>query len=235
MGNDRAWVVFDADNTLWHVEPLYDAAAARLGILADGLGLDEATVIGRMREVDAALHRTMGYSAARFPLSFETALRDAGVADLRAIAEARALAEAVFTAEPCLAEGLGAVLDACAGEYRLAILTAGDEAVQHARLAGFPLAGRFARAVVVPRKEAAAWAACAVAIGADPGRSWAVGDSLRSDVLPALDAGFRAVHVRHANWSVEHADARGRGFASVARLADVPAALGLPVPSVPGP
>ena len=50
--------------------------------------------------------------------------------------------------------------------------------------------------------------------------SWVIGDSIRSDILPARKAGLNAIYLRTPNWSVEHEELPP-GVPTVARLSEV--------------
>ncbi len=68
------WVIFDADNTLWETESLYDDARRTLtGILASR-GIDAAAADEMQQAIDEDLYKTLGYSAQRFPASFDRTL-----------------------------------------------------------------------------------------------------------------------------------------------------------------
>ena len=54
---------------------------------------------------------------------------------------------------------------------------------------------------VVPHKDEASFRALADDLAMNPGRCWVIGDSLRSDIAPAVRAGFRAVHFDSHNWA----------------------------------
>lgn len=76
------WVIFDADNTLWDLESLYDDArkmfcayvAELLARQSPMGGPGEASVDALQRHRDIQLQKTHGYSAARFARSFEDTL-----------------------------------------------------------------------------------------------------------------------------------------------------------------
>ena len=62
----------------------------------------------------------------------------------------------------------------------------------------------FAHAEIVKEKDAAAYRALARERGFDPALSWMIGNSPKSDINPALEAGWNAVFVPHARtWTLE--------------------------------
>jgi hypothetical protein len=53
MGSgNRSWIIFDADNTLWTVEHLYDTARAQMCVYLGELGIDPAQAEAFQRERD---------------------------------------------------------------------------------------------------------------------------------------------------------------------------------------
>jgi hypothetical protein len=74
MEGRTAWIIFDADNTLWAIEHLYDAAREALVHYLSAEGCDAKQVEEYQRMRDKELHKTYGYSARRFARSFEDTL-----------------------------------------------------------------------------------------------------------------------------------------------------------------
>ena len=54
-------------------------------------------------------------------------------------------------------------------------------------------------------KDAAAYRALVTERGMEPGRTWMIGNSPKSDINPALAAGLHAVFIPHGDtWILEH-------------------------------
>jgi putative hydrolase of the HAD superfamily len=69
------------------------------------------------------------------------------------------------------------------------------------------LAGHFRRVVITPEKDPAAYRALISECELEPERTWMVGNSPRSDINPALEAGLGAIFVPHSRtWSLELAE-----------------------------
>ena len=79
-------------------------------------------------------------------------------------------------------------------------MTAGHHDVQRRRLEHFGRNHHFEAVRIVERKDEAAISALLRERGAVPALSWMVGDSLRSDIIPAIAAGMRAIHLQTTNW-----------------------------------
>ena len=196
------WVIFDADNTLWAVEHLYDTARQKMCEYLGSKGIDPSVAEKYQRARDQQLHVTYGYSACRFARSFEDTLlhflADAQPGD---VYQVRSLALNVFEQRSLLADGLEDVLVRVSYAYQMGIITAGERWVQERRLADFHLRDRFAAVEIVESKSEAVFRSFAAKRGIDPAISWVVGDSYRSDIQPAKAAGFRAILLETPNWA----------------------------------
>jgi putative hydrolase of the HAD superfamily len=223
-------IAFDGDDTLWHNERSYRDGRerfrrllARAGVV---LGADE--VEARVNQTELANLEYYGYGVSSFALSLiETAItltdgRIAG-ADLREVTE---LAKHMLTEEIELFPAVGEVLTRLAASWPLMLITKGDLLHQTSKLERSGLRDRFRFVEVVSHKTPAVYAAILSRHGVEPNRFLMIGNSLRSDILPVVDAGGWAVHIPAAlSWSHEHADvpphAKGRYF-EVAALESVP-------------
>jgi len=194
------WVIFDGDNTLWDLESLYNDARIALCELVGGGEITMKAVDTYQRDCDKKLYAEMGYSPKRFPRSLaDTACHFLGEGDSR-IDAARSLGEAVFSATADTPDDLDSCLTELASSHRLALLTVGDYEIQAMRLQHLGRHTHFDAVKVVERKDIATLAAFLVEIGADPAQSWMVGDSVRSDIIPAVAVGLRAIHLKVDNW-----------------------------------
>ena len=158
------------------LEPFADAGIARSAL--------EACEIRNLK--------LYGYGAKAFTLSMiETALElggdDVPASVIREILEA---GQALHAHPVELFDGIEDTLDALADRARLVLVTKGDLFHQEAKLAASGLGDRFSGIEIVSDKQPAdlrrgssAASRCA------PDRALMAGDSMRSDVIPALEAG----------------------------------------------
>ncbi len=227
----------DADDTLWHNETLFRMTHARFQALlapwADAGRVDDALAAVEHRNL-----ATYGYGAKGFTLSMlETALD---------LSDATVLAEVLASGRTLMAHpieplpGVEAALAALAALAPLVLITKGDLFHQESKLAASGL-GRFFSAVeVVSDKTAQTYQRAFVRHGCAPAEALMAGNSVRSDVLPALQAGCRAVLIPYPLvWAHEAALApaahpRFRQFDGLAEMADWLATLAAPAaPAAP--
>jgi putative hydrolase of the HAD superfamily len=225
----RGWVIFDGDNTLWDVESLYDQARHKLCALIESLGYSAAAADTYQRARDTALHAHYAYRPARFPQSFADTLRHfTGRTDPALESVARALAEKVFTSIASPASDVDEVLRRVHGHYIAGLLTAGDPVVQAHRLQTFGRIDQFVAVQIVEQKNSEVLRTFLADRRIDPSSCWVVGDSLRSDIEPAIALGIRAIHVNVSNWHpIERGDrVLPTGVHQAATLLDVCEILG---------
>jgi len=216
---------FDADDTLWHNERFFQLTEARFReMLADHA--DAELVSSRLLEAERRNLGRYGFGIKGFVLSMiETALDVTGdtasPAIVRQILDAgREMLEHPVEALPEAQETLAAL----AGSYRLVLITKGDLFDQERKLAASGLGDYFDAVEIVSDKTAATYERLFARHGDGPARAMMVGNSLKSDVLPALAAGSFGVHVPHElTWALEHAEAPKSAprFRQVDRLGEV--------------
>jgi len=204
--------IFDGDDTLWEVERLYDAALDRAAelVAAAGLPPDEWRVLQRQMDLEHVL--TMGMSPERFPLSSAMAVEE--VARRHQLLLATELRDdvakesrSVFTATAPLAPAAEAVLRRLHPHCHLALLTKGDRAVQERRIESSGLAELFDRIEIVDAKSEAMFVQLAARFDVRPDEAWSIGNSLASDINPALRAGLRAIWIDAHVWEYERREA----------------------------
>lgn len=226
--------ILDGDDTLWVTEPLYDIARSAAGAVVRAAGLDEAAWDAAQRTIDVANVAVLGLSAARFPTSCVQAYELVAQETDRPVepdvaAQVRSAAAAVFDERAPLVDGVAEVLTSLGQRGPLALLTKGDPEVQAKRIADSGLSSHFAVIEIVSAKDAGTFRALADQLGLLAADCWSIGNSLGSDIVPAVEAGLRGVWIDAHVWEYERAR-QGDGSvppgAVVAHhLRDVPAVI----------
>jgi putative hydrolase of the HAD superfamily len=220
-------IAFDADDTLWHNEPIFHATEAQFaGMLAAYHPAD--WVRDRLFATEMKNLGHFGYGIKGFILSMiETAIE---------LTEARVTAAEVqriiawgheMLHHPVeLLDGVRETVESLAERYKLMLLTKGDLFDQESKLARSGLGELFDAVEIVSTKNAATYGAIMRRHRVAPERFVMVGNSLRSDVLPALEAGAYAVHIPYAlTWAHEHLDEEalaGKEFGVVEKISALP-------------
>lgn len=199
---------FDADDTLWQNESFFRLTQARfVRLLSDYAEPDHLA-----ERLEAAERRNLGhygFGVKGFTLSMiETAIEVTGgrvpalvIADL--IAAGREMLEHPIDLLP----HARTTVTALAATYRVVLITKGDLLDQERKLAQSGLGDLFDGVEIVSHKTASAYRSIFARHGTGADQAMMVGNSLKSDVIPALEAGAWGVYVPHGiTWALEAAD-----------------------------
>jgi putative hydrolase of the HAD superfamily len=221
-------VGLDADDTLWHNETIFRLTQDRLReMMADYA--DPDTTNAKLAEVEKRNLRLYGYGVKGFTLSvIETAMELTGgeppgrlIADI--LAAGREMLSHPVETLPGVDEALAALTEA---GYRLVLITKGDLLHQEQKLAASGLGDLFAAVEIVSEKDARTYARVFDRYGSGAAEAVMVGNSMRSDILPALEAGAYGAYIPyHITWAHEVAEPPGAHprFAELASISELPA------------
>ncbi len=220
-------ICIDADDTLWHNEPYFRSAAKQVTELLAQFS-DEASLAATLTGIEHRNLAIYGYGVKGFVLSLvETAVEVAGKG-LKAgtVGEILGMGRAMMRHPVDLLDGVEDGLSALQQRGQLVLVTKGDLFHQEAKLAASGLETLFSGVEVVSSKTSANYRRIFERHGAPAAEAVMVGNSMRSDVLPALEAGAYAALVPYPLlWEHEAADppqdrSRFRSLASLGELAD---------------
>ena len=205
-------LIVDADDTLWETEAYYEQCIAEFGELMATMGLDREEAGRTVDEVERERVPLTGYGPLQFAenmvIAYERLCEQYGQSVLDAASDrVREIAQLVMAPPVVLLDGVEETLARLNGRFRLLLLTKGDQGVQVGKLVRSSL-GRFFDGVhVVPEKDAQVFRELVDRYGLEPERTWMVGNSPRSDINPALEAGLGAIHIPHScTWTLEQAE-----------------------------
>jgi putative hydrolase of the HAD superfamily len=222
-------VGLDADDTLWHNETVFRLTQERFFALLAEVA-DPGAVTARLAEVEGRNLRLYGYGVKGFILSMlETTMElTGGEPPGRMIADILAAGREMLAHPVETLPGVDEALARLSERYRLVLITKGDLLHQEQKLAASGLGDLFAAVEIVSEKSAATYARVFDRHGTGPGEAAMCGNSLKSDVLPALEAGAWAAHVPYPLlWAHEAAEppVGHARFAELASIAELPAWL----------
>lgn len=214
---------FDADDTLWQNETFFRMTEGRfIELLGGDPGLTQRLHAAETRNLGA-----YGFGVKGFMLSMiETAIEATeGRVENAVIAEILALGREMLRHPIHLLPGAEEVVRALAAEHRVIVITKGDLLDQERKLAQSGLGDLFHGVEIVSDKTPQTYARAFSRHGAGAETAMMVGNSLKSDVIPALHAGAWGVHVPHElTWSYEQAEApvHAPRYRQIAALAELP-------------
>lgn len=221
---------FDADDTLWHNEIIFEQTHERYRALLanyhDAATVDRTLFATEMRNLDL-----YGYGIKGFTLSaIETAIDLTGgritTEEIRQLID---VGRDMLAHPVNLMDGVTDVLPALAPQYRLVLITKGDLRDQERKLAKSGLASYFHHIEILSEKDTGSYGKVFSRHGIEPGQFLMVGNSLKSDILPVIELGGAGVHIPyHITWAAENAaqpvTCAGRLF-TLESMRDLPGAI----------
>lgn len=219
-------VGLDADDTLWHNETIFRLSQKRFSeLLADHA--EEPVMMERLAAVERRNLRLYGYGVKGFTLSMlETAMELCdGSAPPHIVREILAAGREMLVHPVETLPGVDETLAELAENYRLVLVTKGDLMDQERKLAASGLGELFAAVEIVSEKDRSTYDRVFARHGSGAAEAVMAGNSMKSDVLPAIEAGAWAAHIPyHITWAHELADApEGNArYVSLSRIAELP-------------
>lgn len=202
----RQHLIFDADDTLWENNIYFEQAFDEFCAYLNHSSLTPEEIRGVLDEIEIENNKIHGYGAINFGRNLSQcylhlAERAVEEHDLQRVT---ALAHRILQQEVELMEGVAETLPFLAEKHELTLFTKGEPAEQNRKIDLSGLRPLFAHCAVVKEKNKRAYEELAHVRGFDPDRTWMIGNSPKSDINPALEAGLRAVYVPHERtWTLE--------------------------------
>jgi len=223
----RLSLLIDADDTLWENNIYFERAFDAFCDFLDHSALTPPQVRDVLNEIELANATIHGYGSMNFGRNLQQAYqhlaeREINDDDLRHVL---ALAERILEQPIELIEGVEETLGYLSERHELTLFTKGNPDEQRMKVDRSELGRYFAHTAIVKEKDAAAYSRLVTERTLARDSTWMIGNSPKSDINPALEAGLNAVLVPHPHtWVLEHQDLRESGdgkFLRVERFADL--------------
>ena len=209
-------LIFDLDDTLIDTSAIFYAARESFVAFMSEKGAAEKQTRKVLAQVEDQNLARFGYVSERSIVSmretYELLAQKGKLSpssnDLRRIAT---IGGKGLYAMPRLLPYAKRLLAWCESRFRLAVITRGSTALQYAKLSTLGNQHRFAMVRVVNLKTPDVFSEVAKALRVRADRCVSIGDSMRFDILTALEARMHAIHVVYPNPTIqwEHDKATG--------------------------
>jgi putative hydrolase of the HAD superfamily len=202
----RLFLVIDADDTLWENNIYFEAAFEEFVAFLDHSRLEPREIRAVLDQIELANSRIQGYGSRNFGRNLRQCYQGLAERQIRErdLETVMGFAERILERPMEVIEGVPETLAYLAPRHDLTLFTKGHPEEQRLKIERSGLGGFFAHTAIVKEKDAAAYRALAVERGFNAGLAWMIGNSPKSDINPALEAGWNAVFVPHARtWSLE--------------------------------
>jgi putative hydrolase of the HAD superfamily len=211
----RQHLIIDADDTLWENNIYFERAFDEFVEFLGHSALTPAEVRAVLDEIEHANTKIHGYGSLNFGRNLSDcyrhlAERDVHEEDLKTV---MGFAERILECPMEVMEGVPETLEYLSRRHDLTLFTKGHPDEQKLKVERSGLAIYFQHTAIVKEKDRAAYQTLVEERRMAPEQTWMIGNSPKSDVNPALEAGLNAVYVPHPRtWGLEKEEIRpGQG------------------------
>jgi putative hydrolase of the HAD superfamily len=207
----RQHLIFDADDTLWENNVYFENAFQEFCAYLNHSSLKPDEIRAILDEIEIENNKIHGYGALNFGRNLSQCylrLAERAVAehDLKRVT---AFAHEILQQGIELMDGVADTLPFLAEKHELTLFTKGEPNEQNRKIDLSGLRPLFAHCEVVKEKNRAAYLELSRLREFDIERTWMIGNSPKSDINPALEAGLHAVFVPHERtWTLEREEIR---------------------------
>jgi putative hydrolase of the HAD superfamily len=187
---------FDADDTLWVNEPYYRDAEKQFVHLIAAYGV-EGDIAEALFKTEIANLELYGYGIKAFMLSLvECAIQlTNGSVSAQTISRIIGIGKEMLKRPIELLDDVKEVLETLAPNYKLIVATKGDLLDQEGKMKRSGIASCFHHIEVMSDKQEAHYVQLLNHLDIEPSRFLMIGNSMKSDIIPPLSLGARAIHV----------------------------------------
>lgn len=202
----RQFLLIDADDTLWENNIYFERAFDEFVAFLAHSSMGPAEVRAALDEIEVVNARIHGYGSLNFGLNLRQcyqhlAERDVSVGDLRTV---MTFAERILDCPMEVIDGVPETLEYLSIRHDLTLFTKGDPEEQKLKVDRSGLGRFFQHTAIVREKDTAAYRQLVEERQMAAESTWMIGNSPKSDINPAMEAGLNAVFIPHAHtWVLE--------------------------------
>jgi putative hydrolase of the HAD superfamily len=206
---ERQHLIIDADDTLWENNIYFEAAFDEFVSFLSHSELGPTEIRAVLDEIEIINARIHGYGSLNFGRNLQECYRrlcerDIAEPDLDRV---MSFAQRILEQPLEMIDGVEETLEYLASRHDLTLFTKGHPEEQKLKIDRSGLGVYFGHTAIAKEKDAASYRALIVERNLDAAITWMVGNSPKSDINPALEAGLGAVFVPHERtWSLERQD-----------------------------
>jgi putative hydrolase of the HAD superfamily len=220
-------LLIDADDTLWENNIYFERAFDAFCDFLDHSALTPPEVREVLNEIELVNAKLHGYGSMNFGRNLQQAYRHLAEREIRAedLEHVLSLAARILEQPVEMIEGVEETLAYLSERHPLTLFTKGHAEEQRMKIDRSGVGRFFRHTAVLKEKDAAAYHSIVEQNHWKRAETWMIGNSPKSDINPALEAGLNAVLVPHEHtWVLEREDLRAaedHRFLIVERFADL--------------
>jgi len=220
-------LLIDADDTLWENNIYFERAFDAFCDFLDHSSLTPPLVREVLNEIELVNARIHGYGSMNFGRNLQQAYRHLAEREIRAadLEHVLSLAAKILEQPLEMIVGVDETLAYLSERHDLTLFTKGHPEEQRMKIDRSGVARFFRHTAIVKEKDTPAYNGIVAERQWERADTWMIGNSPKSDINPALEAGLNAVLVPHEHtWILERQDLQppqGGRFLIVERFADL--------------
>ncbi|WP_321472780.1 HAD family hydrolase [uncultured Paludibaculum sp.] len=210
----RLNLLVDADDTLWENNIYFEDAFEQFVAFLEHSTLSADEIRSILDEIELANSKVHGYGSRNFGRNLQECYRRLAGRAIRAedLETVKGFALRILEQPIDLMDGVAETLEYLAGRHALTICTKGHEEEQKLKIDRSGVGVWFEHTAILKEKDREAYERLVSERGLDPAITWMIGNSPKSDINPALEAGLHAVFVPHQRtWTLERQELRAPG------------------------
>mgnify|MGYP001773985889 CR=1 FL=1 len=202
-------IIFDGDDTLWKTQELYDNTKAQFKELMVSEGFNEDVVV-ILDNIDAERVKILKFSKSRF---LESMLITYAILigkyqkswNIEIERKIRDYAQSVFKFPPILYDDTIDVLKELSQKFILVLFTSGDKEIQEEKInsLGKAFLSFFSKIYITEIKTEEEYKKIIDDLDVSKENIYVVGNSVKSDINPALKLGLKAILLQRKTWKYE--------------------------------
>jgi putative hydrolase of the HAD superfamily len=207
----RQYLIIDADDTLWENNIYFERAFEEFTQFLDHSRLSAREVRDVLDEIERVNNQIHGYGSLNFGRNLRQCYQNLVEREVREedLTTVLGFAARILECPMEVMAGVEETLEYLAGRHDLTLFTKGHPEEQKLKIDRSGLGRFFGHTAIVKEKDAPAYRALVADRGMDASRTWMIGNSPKSDINPAMEAGLNAVFVPHAHtWVLERQQIR---------------------------
>jgi putative hydrolase of the HAD superfamily len=208
---ERQHLIIDADDTLWENNIYFERAFDAFVEFLNHSSLSKDEIQDVLDEIELANNKIHGYGSLNFARNMHECYERLVEREIQpdAAATIMGFAEGIMNHPVQLMDGVEQTLQELAMRHDLVLFTKGHPEEQKLKVDRSGVGVYFGRTEIVREKDEPAYRKLIADCNFDATRSWMIGNSPKSDINPALQAGLNAVFVPHERtWHLERTDLR---------------------------
>ncbi|SEM00855.1 putative hydrolase of the HAD superfamily [Maribacter orientalis] len=216
---------FDADDTLWVNETYFRDTENKFADLLEKYEtknkIDQELFRTEIKNLDLYGYGIKGFMLSMIECALDLSNNEVSSKTIGALLD---LGKEMISKPVELLNGVEEVLKSLKDKYRLIVLTKGDLLDQERKLERSGLSEYFHHVEVLSDKKEKNYSDLLEHLQISPSEFLMIGNSLKSDVLPLVEIGARAIHVPfHTTW--EHEEVKepieNNGYMTISTLTDI--------------